>query len=185
LEVQHEGGVANLSKCDKFILNGASAKGADGFCGLQLEDGTIIKELHQNKHIQVPVDKSLFETEWKKSAKGDDFFILFTTHSSSLKSEDLVERTGLVSSENYRDYFGPFAARAFQQWPFKISINHASRAQLESVPGIGLATAQLILSEREKREFTSQDDFKKRIQSVKTDSLFQYFSFPHPKQKIN
>jgi len=152
---------------------------------LQLEDGTIIKELHQNKHIQTAVDKNLFETEWKKSAKGDDFFVLFTTHSCSLKSEDLVERTGLVSSENFRDYFGPFAARAFQQWPFKISINHASRAQLESVPGIGLQIAKCILDERGKKEFTSQDDFKKRTQSFKTDSLLEYFTFPDPKrQKI-
>ena len=179
LEVQHEGGVVNLRKCDRFILNDTSARGADGFCGLQLENGTIIKELHQNKHIQSPVNKSLFEAERNKSANDSDFFILFTTHSCSLQSEDFVKRTGVVSKENFQDYFGPFTARAFQD--FQISINDASRSQLEAVPGIGPASANLILTERKKQSFQNQDDFKKRTQL--TPSLSQHFTFPDPNKR--
>jgi len=159
--IDHEKGQVDVRKCDSFIINGSGASAADGFCGMMLEDGSLALELHQNKHIKKIVDLKLYTEEYRKTALAKDLFILYTTHDSSVTAQDLPPRGGLVSRANFTDYFGPFAARAFRS--DKISINKATRSQLEAVSGIGPKTADTILKERNSRgPFTSPDDFKKR-----------------------
>lgn len=165
----HETGTVRVSDCDSFIINAPSAVAADGFCGIKLEDDHVVRELHQNKHIQQTVDTELFTTEHKKCARQKDFFILYTTHDSTVDVKDLPSRAGLVCRDNFRDYFGPFAARAFQT--YKICINKATRSQLEAASGIGTAIAELILSERKRNgEFKDCEDFKKRCKMERTFS---------------
>jgi len=124
--IKHELGTVTVTKCDSFILNAAGAAAADGFCCLKLADGRIVRELHQNKHIQKEVTKELFLDEYNKAACEGDFFILFSTSKSKVLVDDLPTRTALVSMENFDDYFGPFAGRAFRQILTKICINKST-----------------------------------------------------------
>ena len=155
----HELGEVNVNNCDHFVLNVASARSADGFCGLKDVNGKILQERHQNKHIKSDVSAQLFEQERQKAARDTDFFILFTTHTPNISSGDLTLRTGLVSKENFDAYFGPFAARAFRN--YKVDINFVKRSQLEAISGIGATIADRILKERNNKKFADREDFMK------------------------
>lgn len=161
--IDHEKGQVDVRKCDSFILNGT----ADGFCGMMLEDGSVVRELHQNKHVKRNIDLKLFMEEYWKAAHTKDFFILYTTHDSSVTTAELPNRAGIVSKANFEDYFGPFAARSFRE--DKVSINKATRSQLEAVSGIGPTTATTILNERKRGGlFKDREDFKKRCHTQLT-----------------
>lgn len=165
----------DIRDCKHFIINGSSAAAADGFCGIEWEDGTKARELHQNKHIKSTVCAELFEREMEKAALEKDFFILYTTHSSDVTPADLKFRSGLVCKENFDNYFGPFSSRAFRV--YKPSINSATRSQLTAIPGIGAATADKILTERKRGgNFKDREDAIKRIRLNRTYS--NYLSYP-------
>ena len=44
-----------------------------------------------------------------------------------------------------------------------LDLNTATRAQIEQLPRIGVARAELILNARAQRPFTSWDDFRQRV----------------------
>jgi len=150
----------DIRKANCFVINGATAPAADGFCGLEVEGETGVRELHQNKQIKDVVDKNYYLKEHTKTAMANDVFIIFTTGNSSITAADLPKRAGIVSKQNFQDYFGPFAARAF--FTFSVHINKATRSQLELIGGIGENTAKRILNEREKGDFKDRDDFNTR-----------------------
>jgi len=172
-EIKHEFGKVDVRNADCFVLNGTSASAADGFCGLIINGENGVRELHQNKHIKNDVSKSLFKKEYEKAAMEKDVFILFTTHESEITAADLPARGGIVSKKNFQDYFGPFSARAFSE--FKITINQASRSQLQATAGIGPARAEKILNERKKGNFKNRSDFVNRTGI--TRQLSQAFIF--------
>ena len=89
-----------------------------------------------------------------------DVFIVFTTGNTTVTAEDLPAQGGIVSGKNFKDYFGPFAARAF--FNITIDINQATRSQLEAIAGIGEKSANHIITERSKRKFDSFEDFEQR-----------------------
>ncbi len=151
----------DLSKENVFVINGSGATAADGFCPLEIigeEEGA--RELHQDKHQQNIFSLDDYMREYNKSAMKKDIFIVFTTGNTTITAKDLPARGGIVSRENFKDYFGPFAARAF--FNIKIDINQATRSQLETIAGIGEKTANQIIEERLKRKFDSCEDFEKR-----------------------
>jgi len=144
--IEHQLGTDDVQNCNCFFLNGYSATAADGFCGVILEDDKIVRELHQYKHIQKKVSVQLLQSEYNIAANTHDFFILFTTHKSAVEERNLPPNTALVCEQNFSDYFGPFAARAFQR--MKININTATRTQLQSMEGIGVEGANRLLDNR-------------------------------------
>jgi hypothetical protein len=81
--IEHQTGVADIREGKHFAINGSSASAGDGFCGVELEDGTKIREIHQYKHIKDKVDPAWFEEERKKAAQNDDLFIMYTTNTST------------------------------------------------------------------------------------------------------
>ena len=176
MKIEHESGMADLKKDRVFVINGTSASAADGFCILEIvgEEGKDIRELHQNKHIQDTFSPEKYNVEYNKSAGKTDVFIVFTTGDSTVTATNLPERGMIVSKTNFKDYFGPFAARAFH--PIKVDINQATRSQFEAISGIGPAMAKRILEERDNGDFKDRDDFKKRLKMNHTLSDAFVFS---------
>jgi len=167
----------SVKAADTLFLNGASAHAADSFCGLLLPGSQSIRENHQNKHIKNTVDKDLYLEELKKAARQSDVFILYTTHHSTVTEADLPPRGAIVSKANMKDYFGPFAARAFCD--IKININQATHSQLEMISGIGTKTATSILQKRKEAEFTDKEDFKRcKLSPHIYTSVYETFIFP-------
>lgn len=91
-----------------------------------------------------------------------------------MTAADLPPRGGIVCKANFKDYFGPFAARAFCE--AKININKATRSQLQAAWDIGPEKANDILNERKnKGDFKDREDFKKRLKMDRTLSeAFKY-----------
>src|SRR5712664_1451901 len=68
-----------------------------------------INETHQYKCYS---ENTRYIKERKKAASGEDFFMIFTTK-SRLEEIKLPRNCGIVSGDNWKKYFGPFADRAF------------------------------------------------------------------------
>ena len=113
--IETENGMVDLRKDSVFVINGTSASAADGFCALEIvgEEGKDTRELHQNKCIQATFSSQDYMKEYNKSARKEDVFIVFTTGDSTVTATNLPARAMIVSKTNFKDYFGPFAARAF------------------------------------------------------------------------
>lgn len=119
---------------------------------------------------------SRYKTEFEKAAGEDDFFIEFATSSyPNFNSSDFpTDRCGLVCAENYREYFGPFAGRAFFLMNHNdLNINTAPRNHLLLVTGIGEKIADEII---EKRPFKTRAKAMESIKGFgpKKAELFKY-----------
>ncbi|CAG8798498.1 41596_t:CDS:2, partial [Gigaspora margarita] len=93
------------------IVNAPSSLYGDAF--LSLDSGTeSSNEVHQYKLTKKLINQELYQQERKKSASENDFFILFTTaENCNIK---LPKRSGIVDGKVFKDYFGPFAGRAYK-----------------------------------------------------------------------
>lgn len=58
------------------------------------------------------------------------------------------------------------AALAVQAAPALLELNRASRAELESLPGIGPVLAERLLAERERRAFSDWADLRQRVKGL-------------------
>lgn len=108
-----------------------------------------------------------------------DLFIEYSTGSYSFDVRSLPSsRCGFVDERNIKKYFGPFAGRAF--WGVSgqlVNANTAKRSHLESVVGVGKATADLILRKRQEKHFEDSNDLVKRIPSLRNKTscfVFEY-----------
>jgi hypothetical protein len=107
--------------CNRLFLNVANSPSADAFCGLQIcsdKEHLLMLELHQYKHCRkTTITQALFDDEWESAvAKGrNDFFIFFTPGDAAAVTQ-LKPFSAIVDKNNFKDYFGPFAARAFRLW---------------------------------------------------------------------
>jgi len=132
-----------------LFVNAANAPAGDGFCALKTEQGNGIREIHQYKFTKdkAPLPAALFNQERAKAASEEDFFIMFSLFDDFQGT--IPDNSALVCKSNFKNYYGPFAGRAFYMTdnppPHP---NKASRSQLETVHGIGPASATKILANR-------------------------------------
>jgi hypothetical protein len=105
-------GRINVREHRHMILNAKNAEGGDAFLSLHTEPP--INEIHQYKCYSenTPFTQERHIEERKKAASGEDFFMIFTTK-SRLEEIKLPRNCGIVSGDNWKKYFGPFAGRAF------------------------------------------------------------------------
>jgi len=147
---------------DQYVFaNRYGASASDSFCSVTTVENERFNEVHQAKRYKADITKDIFESERQKAADENDFFILFSTGKTSVAREDLPDRSALVDHSRFKAYFGPFAGRAFYALnPPSLNINTATRAQLESVSGIGHAIANAIMKNRKDTAITSLDQLK-------------------------
>jgi len=156
-------GTYKVSDGKHFFVGIGNSPSADGWC--QLTNEPPIRETHQYKLVHgKKITRESFNLERQKAADEDDFFMMFSIFENNegfpekqLSVQDLPPLSGLVTKHNFKDYYGPFAGRVFFLTTSSsiFSINTARRDQLEMVPGIGSASANLIL---QKRPFDNFDD---------------------------
>jgi hypothetical protein len=83
-----------------------------------------------------------YSLERNKAASPHDFFILFTTNERR-SDIALPGNSGIVDAENWSEYFGPFAGRAFFYCANGLpNINEASFTTLQLVDGVGVGSSK-------------------------------------------
>lgn len=143
----------------KVVLCSAGNPSGDMFVYLEKSDGGFASEAGQSKfYTKSTLKKKDAEEESEKAMdNATDFFVLYTTIKGSGKDLLVRERMAVITADNFRDYFGPLAGRAFCS--LFHDINNASRSKLKALQGIGEVKAANLLVER---PFASFDDAKKR-----------------------
>jgi hypothetical protein len=169
--VKHEHDTVNLNDAAHMVRNGVSAPGGNAFLGLvvstpsPLTPYTLIHEVQQYKLVRTAVTQKMFDAEYEKSVKaGTDLFLLFTAVKERNVSTPKA-RSGLVDATCFRDYYGPFAGRAFVALHLddaKLNINTAPRLHLEAVNSVGPVMAERIMQKRKEAPFTGPDDARTR-----------------------
>ena len=107
-------GTVDLREHKYILINQKSASAGDTFLSLQTRSGSLT-ESHQFKLYgeNTSFTQNDFKTEWNKAAGDNDYFFLFTTK-SDLDWIELPHHCGIVSGDNWDNYFGPFAGRAYR-----------------------------------------------------------------------
>jgi len=132
----------------------------------QVECNEVIQcKLFQDKQK----NNATCEKEKARAEKSDsDVFLLIT--SAELSAEfalpALPPRCGIVSKDEFLEYVGPFASRAYRSLP---NINTASYHELCLIEGVGDATAKMIIREKKKRgRVSSHEDAVSRLRLSKS-----------------
>jgi len=165
-----------------LVVNGSSAPSSDAFLALELNNNELVKETTQCKHIKTATTTSMINDETKKSKSTRDFFTYITTGPEQATGVQLDAKCAFVDNSRLKDYFGPYAGRAFfidQQKP--PNINTAHRSQLEFVDGISERRANTILEKRKDREFQDLDDCVNRTKIPR--QVLERFSFDQSTSK--
>jgi hypothetical protein len=81
-----------------------------------------------------------FKTEWNKAAGDNDYFFLFTTK-SDLDWIELPHHCGIVSGDNWDNYFGPFAGRAYRYKSLEGGKRKQEQQQQQESIDINMATS--------------------------------------------
>jgi hypothetical protein len=140
---------------NRFFVNDS----CDAWCQIMPEP-PILEIHHYKVDHDLNISSDVYKSERSKAAKDEDFFILFSNYRNTLDAHKLPTRSGLVTTQNYKKYYGPFAGRAFfmtsQNTLF--SINSATQKELQMIPGIGLERSEIILQERKKKPFFNLED---------------------------
>jgi hypothetical protein len=164
------------SNPDKFYVCAAGNPSGDGFCCFRdLMEDIHFHEVHQYKHRKEKISEDNYLEEKSKSASQEDFFILFSTSASD--DFELPSNSALVDSSNWKEYYGPYWARAFYMKTRKApSINQGSMFQLSSIKGVKRQRAEKIIEERKNGDFLSLEDAYKRLKIPKlTLRLYREF----------
>ena len=136
----------------------------DSFVCLELEKGGFIHEVHQCKKVDNEIRLVDFLKERRKAAADDDLFILFSTgHVDPLIAHE--RRCAYVDQSCWKEYYGPFAARAyFVRVTLPPMINSARRDILELARGIGPSySAGIVEDRKESGPFASPEDARRRL----------------------
>ena len=110
--VDSTGGRINVREHKHIVINARNAASGDAFLSLHTEPP--VNEVHQYKCYgeRTSLGQGKYEEERSKAASNADFFILFTTK-SGLGGIKPPKNCGIVCGDNWKEYFGPFAGRAF------------------------------------------------------------------------
>jgi len=163
-----------------FFVNGDSSPAGDGWCKLTNNK----REIHQYKLVhEKSVNYKDFEKERKKAASAKDLFLYFSVFADF--DTDLPEYSGFIGVNQFQDYYGPFAGRAFRfLTPSIVDINTANRMQLEYIHGVGQKLADEIIKKRKERPFENCEDVQKRIK-IGQDAARSFQYSVTSKQKNN
>ncbi|RGB22757.1 hypothetical protein C1646_775582 [Rhizophagus diaphanus] len=184
--VECSNSIVNVRQFKHCIINSPGAKAGDAFLSLDLPDDKSLTEIQQYKHTQNSINQQLYLKERVKSASYEDFFILFTTSANC--DVKLPIRSGIVYEKNFKEYFGPFAGRAFRQSrvrtsipsvapTLEVNINTDPIKQLCMVNQIGEKRANVIISRRPFKDIN--DAFEKTSISKKILKNFYFPKFPN------
>ncbi|POM80159.1 LOW QUALITY PROTEIN: Crinkler (CRN) domain containing hypothetical protein, partial [Phytophthora palmivora] len=102
-------------------------------------------------------DEKIDEELTSKNAKTPDSDVLILITLAEATTFDLPPRCGLVSKNEFEQYFGPFASRAYRSLLEPLDINTASYHQVE---GVGDANANKVI---EKRPYSNLEDAVNRL----------------------
>ncbi|KAJ1563441.1 hypothetical protein HK096_000931 [Nowakowskiella sp. JEL0078] len=161
-EIQCANSKPKSDDCTYYFVNGAGAEAGDGFCCIELIDGSLIHEVHQAKfYTKNDINFEMFKVEKQKAADVNDFFLLYTTTKYTGKP---LEFSGVVDEKVWESYFGPFAGRAFRCLRFP-NANESCFTDLTGVNGIGEIRAKLIIKNR---PYGNIDDCAKKTQIPST-----------------
>ena len=176
--VRTENGIIDRFKCEAHILPAENNPGGDSYCFIEecLPNGSRRKVTFviSNKKTKVRRGMEDFLFVKQKASSEDDLFIEFTTGSYNFSGRTSNSRCGIVSSSEFKDYFGPLAGRAFFIVRNPVpNINTATLSHLEAVSGIGKKLAIQIL---EKRPFVSLDDAVQHVKGLgrRQATFFRY-----------
>lgn len=178
------GKVVKVSDMNTIIINGASAPAGDILMGVQLMIGD--KEVRCNEVIQCKlvqtkkkITKERYDKEVAKAANvNSDVFLLITT-AQVTDQFVLPARCGIVSKDEFRQYFGPFASRAYRSLLDPPNINTASFHELRLIRGLGEAIAKNILAERKRKRFSSFEDAVVRLNTKKRSKTVEVLRALH------
>jgi DNA uptake protein ComE-like DNA-binding protein len=165
-------GVVNVSEMRTIVINGASASAGDLFMRVRLLVGSQpveCNEVIQCKLFQAKqkMNNATYVKEQAKGVEGNsDVFLLIT--SAQLSADvALPPRCGIVSKDEFHQYFGPFASRAYRSLLDPPNINTASYRELRLIEGVGDATAKSIIEEKKRGRFSSHEDAVSRLRLSK------------------
>ena len=194
------GKVIDWTTCKYLLLNGKSAEFGDTVL-IQAAEQQIAQ-----KYFGRQVNTIIVSGQQKWDYNGEDF-TLEQAMNEHKKAQETTEREGLPKScglitvifttqrlpkekiqsipkdiliihqGNFKNYYGPFAARAAFSIAHTLNPNFADIQHLQVFKGIGEETAKAIALERQKRPFKSEDDFCSRVKRVKKDKLTHQLTF--------
>ena len=97
-----------------IFRNGKGASAAD-FAVLHTlaSSGARIAECGQAKQGKAKVDLATICDERRKSCDADDLLVVYCTKATAITSAQLPPMTGIVGTDQWAAYFGPYAGRAF------------------------------------------------------------------------
>jgi len=194
------GKVINWATCRYLLLNGKSAEFGDTVL-IRATD----KQITQN-YFGRQVNMIIVSGQQKWDYNGEDFTLEQALHEhkkalETAKREGLPDSCGLITviftsqqlpkdkiqsipkdiliihQGNFKDYYGPFAARAAFSVAHNLNPNFADIQHLQVLEGVGEETAKVIAQERQKRPFTNVDDMCNRVKRIKKEKFTRQLTF--------
>ena len=202
------GKVIDWATCRYLLLNGKSAEFGDTVLIRAAEKQTA------QKYFGRKVNMIIVSGQQKWDYNGEDF-TLEQAKNEHKKAQETAKREGLLKScglitvifttqqlpkdkiqsipkdiliihqGNFKDYYGPFAARAAFSIAHNLNPNFADIQHLQTLEGVGEKTAKAIALERQKRPFTSVDDLCSRVKHAKKHKFTRQLTFfPFKSKKL-
>ncbi|KAG1711952.1 hypothetical protein DVH05_009192 [Phytophthora capsici] len=159
-------GDVKVSDMKTIIINDTSNLAGDLFMTVELTiDGQQVQrnEVIQYKFLRTKAkfEEDVYAAERQKAVDDSDVFLLITL--SPVDEFDLPPKCGIVSKEEFRQYVGPFATRAYRCLLAPPDINKASYKVLRSIEGFSEEAVKTIMEERRKRKFSDIEDAVNRV----------------------
>lgn len=95
------------------MLNASGAPAADAVSTLRTTCKRTMSECLQMKLESASVNAGVVRAERAKSCDADDFLLVLCTRDNHVPLDELPQMTGIVTSNEYVKYYGPYAGRAF------------------------------------------------------------------------
>ncbi|CAG8460771.1 743_t:CDS:1 [Acaulospora colombiana] len=159
----------DIAEAKHIVINAPSAKYSDSFCPIKMVNtGQLRMETHQCKLLKDSISQQKFHDEYKKATSQGDTIILYT--STSCKGLELQNSmSAIISKENWKEYFEPFAGRCYNYAMGPPDINKATYTQLTGIEKIGKERAITVIKERKRLKFSDKEDCNTRTKIPRQD----------------